>query len=111
MNHEHEVVYISGAISSDPNYRGKFADAETVLMNLGFDVLNPTCVPALLSYEQHMQIDLIFVDACDVVVLLPDWRYSDGAQIEVDRAKALGKEIIFYENVLTYAQERGMILV
>ena len=111
MTHDKEVAYISGAISSDPNYKAKFADAETVLMNLGFDVLNPTCVPALLSYEQHMQIDLIFVDACDVVVLLPDWRYSDGAQIEVDRAKALGKEIIFYENVLTYAHERGMILV
>ena len=111
MTHDKVIAYISGAISSDPNYRGKFADAETVLMNLGFDVLNPTCVPALLSYEQHMQIDLIFVAACDVVVLLPDWRYSDGAQIEVDRAKALGKEIIFYENVLTYAHERGMILV
>ena len=111
MTHDKVIAYISGAISSDPNYRGKFADAETVLMNLGFDVLNPTCVPALLSYEQHMQIDLIFVDACDVVVTLPDWRYSDGAQVEVDRAKALGKEIIFYENVLTYAHERGMILV
>jgi hypothetical protein len=111
LTHDKVIAYISGAISSDPNYRGKFADAETVLMNLGFDVLNPTCVPALLTYEQHMQIDLIFVAACDVVVTLPDWIYSDGAQIEVDRAKALGKEIIFYENVLTYAHERGMILV
>ena len=111
MTHDKEVAYISGAITHDRNYMQKFADAETVLMNLGFDVLNPTCVPALLSYEQHMRIDLIFVDACDVVVLLPDWRYSDGAQIEVDRAKALGKEIIFYKNILTYAHERGMILV
>jgi hypothetical protein len=111
MNHAHEVAYISGAISSDPNYKAKFADAETVLMNLGFDVLNPTCVPALLSYEQHMQIDLIFVDACDVVVLLPDWRYSDGAQVEVDHAKKLGKQIIFYENILTYAHQSGMILI
>jgi hypothetical protein len=111
LTHDKVIAYISGAISSDPNYRGKFADAETVLMNLGFDVLNPTCVPALLTYEQHMQIDLIFVAACDVVVTLPDWIYSDGAQIEVDRAKALGKEIIFYENILTYAHERGMILV
>ena len=38
-------------------------------------------------------------------------RHSDGAQLELDRAKALGKQIIFYENILTYAHERGMILV
>ena len=105
------IAYISGAISSDPNYRAKFADAETVLMNLGFAVLNPTCVPALLTYEQHMEIDLIFVAACDVVVLLPDWRYSAGANVELDRAKKLGKTIIFYENILTYAHERGIIQV
>ena len=110
MTHK-PIAYISGAISSDPNYRGKFADAETVLMNCGFDVLNPTCVPALLRYEQHMQIDMIFVEACDVIVLLPDWRYSDGSQLELDHARALEKQIIFYENILTYAHERGMILV
>ena len=109
MTHDKEVAYISGAISSDPNYRAKFADAETVLINLGFAVLNPTCVPALLIYEQHMEIDLIFVAACDVVVLLPDWRFSDGAQIEVDRARKFGKTIIFYENILAYAHERCMI--
>lgn len=111
MTHEREVAYISGAISSDPNYKAKFADAETVLMNLGFDVLNPTCVPALLSYEQHMQIDLIFVDACDVVVTLPDWTESHGANVEIRRAIELKKPIISYKDILTYAQERGMILV
>ena len=97
MTHDKEVAYISGAISSDPNYRAKFADAETVLINLGFAVLNPTCVPALLTYEQHMEIDLIFVAACDVVVTLPDWTESHGANVEIRRAIELKKPIISYK--------------
>ena len=105
------IAYISGAISSDPNYAAKFADAETVLMNCGFDVLNPTCVPALLSYSQHMQIDKIFVSACDVIVLLPDWKISDGAKEELELARRLKKEVVHYKNILTYAHECGMIPV
>ena len=34
MTSEHEVLYLSGAITHDPHYKEKFADAETVLMNL-----------------------------------------------------------------------------
>ena len=104
-----KIAYISGAISSDPHYKEKFADAETVLINCGFDVLNPTCVPALLSYSQHMQIDTIFVSACDVIVLLPDWKISDGAKEELELAQRLKKEVIHYKNVLTYAQKNCMI--
>lgn len=109
MTNRCKIAYISGAISSDPNYAAKFADAETVLMNCGFDVLNPTCVPALLSYRQHMQIDKIFVDASDVIVLLPDWSQSDGAKQEHELAQRLKKEVVHYKNILTYAHDCGMI--
>ena len=104
-----KIAYISGAISSDPHYKEKFADAETVLINCGFDVLNPTCVPALLSYDQHMQIDRIFVTASDVIVLLPDWTKSSGAKEELELAHRLKKEVVHYKNVLTYAQKNVMI--
>lgn len=93
------IAYISGAISTDPHYRKKFANAETILRACGYDVLNPTMIPPLLTYDQHMRIDLILVEACDVIVLLPDWRYSDGANVELDRAKQLGKEIILYSSI------------
>ena len=106
-----KVAYIIGAISSDLNYEAKFADAATVLMSLGFAVLFPTLIPPYLTYEGHMQIDLVFVDECDVLVPLPDWIESAGANREMSRAIERKKEIVFYENILTYAQERGMILV
>ena len=109
MTSKRKIAYISGAISSDPHYLEKFADAETVLLGCGFDVLNPTCVPALLSYSQHMQIDKIFVSACDVIVLLPDWKISDGAKEELELGRRLKKEVILYKNILTYAQKYGMI--
>ncbi|NCC68776.1 MAG: DUF4406 domain-containing protein [Clostridia bacterium] len=109
MTSKRKIAYISGAISSDPHYAAKFADAETVLLSCGFDVLNPTCVPALLSYSRHMQIDKIFVSACDVIVLLPDWKISDGAKEELELGRRLKKEVILYKNILTYAHDCGMI--
>ena len=109
MTNSRKIAYISGAISSDQNHAAKFADAETVLIGCGFDVLNPTCVPALLSYSQHMQIDKIFVAASDVIVLLPDWKISDGSKEELELGRRLKKEVILYKNILTYAHDCGMI--
>lgn len=109
MTNKRKIAYISGAISSDPNYAAKFADAETVLLSCGFDVLNPTCVPALLTRDQHMQIDFILVTACHVIVLLPDWKVSDGAKEELELAQRLKKEVVHYKNILIYAHDCGMI--
>ena len=106
-----KVAYIIGAISSDPNYEAKFADAATVLMNLGFAVLYPTLIPPYLTYEGHMWCDFVFVDECDVLVPLPDWVESSGANREMSRAIEQKKEVVFYKNILTYAHERGMIPV
>jgi len=44
-------------------------------------------------------------------VPLEDWVESSGANREMSRAVAKKKEIVFYKNILTYAHERGMILV
>lgn len=96
MTHDREVAYISGAITSDPNYRQKFADAEMVLDHLGYSVLNPTILPDGLTYDEYMAIDLRFVEAADTLVMLPDWIRSHGAPIERNHALKLGKRIIPY---------------
>lgn len=82
MISEHEVLYLSGAITSDPHYREKFADAQMVLEELGYIVINPCILPAGMTYEQYMKIDLCFVETADVICMLPDWKKSPGAKVE-----------------------------
>jgi hypothetical protein len=101
MTHGKEVAYISGAISSDPNYKAKFADAEMVLDHLGYVVLNPTSTPLGLNYDEYMRIDLLLVEIADTLVMLPDWMQSDGATLEHDHAVKLGKRIIDYKGIST----------
>lgn len=94
-----EVAYVIGAISSDPHYIRKFANAEMVLTALGYAVIVPTCIPPYLSYTGHMKCDFVFVDECDVLVPLPDWTDSPGANDEMARAIEKKKKIIFYSSI------------
>ena len=101
MTHEREVAYISGAITSDPNYMQKFADAQMVLEELGYIVINPGILPVGMTYEQHMKIDLCFVETADVICMLPDWKKSPGAKIERYHADEEKKRVILYEGLDT----------
>lgn len=92
------IVFISGKITGDPTYRSKFADAETVIANLGHTVLNPTIIPDGVEYETCMRICFALIDAADMVVFLPDYRSSDGAIRERVYAGQCGKKIRQYEN-------------
>ena len=94
------IVYISGKITGDDLYRYKFADAETVLTNLGYTVLNPAKLPDGMEYEQYMMIGMAMVGAADMVVMLPDWRRSKGAKMERRRAIESGKPIEDYESLI-----------
>ena len=98
---EHEVLYLIGAITSDPRYREKFADAQMVLEELGYIVINPCILPAGMAYEQYMKIGLCFAETADVICALPDWKKSPGALVEHDHAEALKKRIILYTGIDT----------
>ena len=67
-----------------------------VLEELGYIVINPCILPENLTYEQHMKIDLCFVETADVICMLPDWTKSPGAKIEKYHAGEEKKRIIRY---------------
>lgn len=95
------VIYIAGSISGDPNYKRKFRKAEKHLREMGFDkVINPICVTDNLPYECYAPISIGFVQACDCLFVLRDWKESKGARAEVAYAEMLGKEIFYEENIL-----------
>ena len=101
MTHDKEIAYISGAISSDPHYREKFANAQMVLESLGYYVISPTMIPPILTYDEHMNIDIPMVLAADTLCLFADWKESGGAPVERDLAMKNGKRIIYYKGVDT----------
>ena len=101
MTHDKEVAYISGAITHDPNYKQKFANAQTVLEYLGYAVMNPCMLPLGLTHDEYMRIDLVMVGIADTLVMLPDWKHSDGATLEHDHAAMLKKRIIDYRGIGT----------
>lgn len=88
------VVYIAGKMNGLPD-KGKnnFAEAEAMLKEMGFTVLNPACLPDGLPGDRYMPTCLTMVDTADILVLLPDWIYSPGAMLEKAFAEYQGKMV------------------
>ena len=95
------IVYISGKITGDDLYRYKFADAETVLTNLGYTVLNPAKLPDGIEREACTRIDFALIDAADVVVALPGWEDSENAQQEMRYAIERRKTVAQYNKFVS----------
>lgn len=76
------IVFISGSIRGDKNYRRHFAEAENRLKNFGVEaVFNPAYLPESenISHEQYMAICFKMLDCCDTIYLLNGWAESEGA--------------------------------
>ena len=90
-------VYISGPITGHDDYKKRFAEAEKQLAAAGYDVTNPVRATEHfndLTYEQLMQIDIVLLDFCDAIYMLPGWQQSKGANREYGYALGAGKTIL-----------------
>ena len=100
-------VYIAGPMTGYDNWNfPAFFEAQRQLESLGYEVINPahndgdTIEKALESaghpdrpnhaWSDYMRRDLPHVMEVDMLCLLPGWRDSRGAQLEVHVARALG---------------------
>ena len=96
------IIYLSGPMTGihDNGYPAFRAAAER-LRSQGAQVISPhEIVPpgaAPWSWQQHMRADLAALLTCDVVVLLPGWETSRGAQLEKTVAEAIGMKVVDYE--------------
>lgn len=77
-------VYISGAITGDPQALEKFTKAEAWLRELGFDVVNPLSIPGPIprSWTDYMRLDIKALLDCDAIVSLDGWQKSRGGRLE-----------------------------
>jgi hypothetical protein len=103
-----KTIYISGPMSNTPNSNFEaFDKAEKQLKQLGFDVLNPHKICEELNvrffemgkvpeYEDYLKEDIIqMLSKCDKVLVLPGWRGSKGAKLEIATAIACGLDVAF----------------
>lgn len=90
-----KVIYIAGPIAYNPDYKRDFNRMENELIVKGYVVLNPAKLPQGLTNEQYARIDFAMIDAADAVVLLPNWADSQGASLEANYCRYIGKPVYF----------------
>lgn len=92
------IVYISGPMTGYVDYnRDAFFAAEKHLTAKGFKVVNPAALDVADGSDQviqphsyYMRRDLSALLDCDLIYLLPGWRYSKGAITEKTVADVCG---------------------
>lgn len=98
-------IYISGKITGDENYKFKFNIAVSELYKK-YELLNPiiTSMPSKehlkledATWEECMSECLLYLDECDTIYMLRDWKESKGACIELGYAIAKDMQVIFQE--------------
>lgn len=93
-------IYIAGKVSglSIESVLKKFATAQAEIEDLNFIAVNPIAVVNnwQCDWETAMRLCIKALMDCDAVVVLDDYKASEGARLELELCKRLGI-IIFYE--------------
>lgn len=91
-------VYLSGPITNLPleHAWAIFLRSEKHLRGYGYSVVNPmnNGLSPDSSWEEHMRKDIALLLDCDYICLLPNYRQSKGAMIELSIATALQMTVI-----------------
>ena len=92
------IAYLSGPMTGLPgqNYAAFQAAAERlraqdVQVISPHEIIPPGAGP--WTWAQHMRVDLAALLTCDVIVMLPGWETSRGAQLEKAVAEAIAMPV------------------
>ena len=92
-------IYISGAITNNPNYKKNFSDAKIHLTKLGFKVLSPLDT---LAHKKNLPIKMCMFEAIDMlkqadfITTITEGIKSKEMNIERDLAEYCGIPYINY---------------
>lgn len=91
-------IYISGAITNNPNYKEDFERAEDYLQREypNDEIINPalvnSCLPKSTTHEEYMRMSFCMLDMADAIFMISNWKTSCGASQEY--GYALAKDMI-----------------
>lgn len=102
-----KLIYVSGPYSGDIDANiEKAAKIAAELWDAGHAVICPHLNTAhfelrckVATYETYIAGDLLMVEACDGMVMVPGWEKSKGAVLEMEHAKAEGIPVWIYPDV------------
>lgn len=92
-------IFISGAITHNPEYKEQFARAEVYLKAKGYKTINPATVcstlPDDLTHSEYMAICFPLLDISDGIYMIDGWRDSKGALMEYGFAIGKGYKVLY----------------
>ena len=94
-------IYISGAITNNPNCKEDFERAEDYLQREypSADIINPALVNSFLpkstTHEEYMRMSFCMLDMADAIFMISNWKTSCGASQEYGYALAKDMIIMF----------------
>jgi hypothetical protein len=95
-----KLWYISGEVTGDPYFRGKFRTTERALKRRGLVVLNP------VKYERngkawawYLKRDIRKLSYCYGLIQLKDWTQSRGSMVEYSIALKLEMKVLSIASV------------
>ena len=95
------IIYISGAITNNPNYKEDFERAEDYLQREypNAEIINPALVnshlPKSTTHEEYMRMSFCMLDMADSVYFISGYENSKGSCMEYGYALAKDKVILF----------------
>lgn len=97
-----QKIYIAGKVTGQPraNTEVNFARGFRLLLAKGYEPITPLDhVSHLASSAEAMKTLVPLLLDCDGILLLNDWKFSEGAKIEEMIARYAGKKIINEEDL------------
>jgi len=92
-------IYISGAITNNPNAKAQFDKAKQTLLELnkGYEPISPMDLPHEhdKSWNAFMREDIKALMDCQGIYMIEGWTNSQGAFIEKELAQSLDFKIIY----------------
>ena len=110
-------IYVAGSMTGEPFYGFPVFDFFAGRLRArGWYVINPADMdreidgfdphdlgpdhdwshePLCINRDEVMQRDLIAIDSCHAIFMIPGWESSVGANIEIDHARITQKDVYF----------------